>query len=219
MSSDDALMNALGNLAREQGQEAERLEKRILQGGAPGEPGTQPLTAAELGQLRGRLLATAREQTPAPVVQLRARKLLRAMALAMPLCAAAAALLWLRQPASELSALPEYSLEIANAPAQVRSGDGPLHVAGAPVAVRDSLRLVLRPATTVTGAVTASASLQQGAQTTPWPVTLKQSSQGAVQVELQRSTTAVRGSALLTVSLSRGDQAAQSWELSVELLD
>ena len=211
MSADEPLLNALGELAREQARDATLLEQRIRQGTGVAEQGTLPLSAAELEKLRTRLLEQPRA---ANVVALRTWRNL----LLIPLCAAAAALLWLWQPNAETLALPEYRLEVASALAQLRSGDAPIQAAGAPVVVHDTLRLVLRPATSVRGAVMARASLQQRAQSVPWLATLEQSSQGAIQMQLQRADTAIRGPATLTVSVSRQGGATQSWQLPVQLV-
>ncbi|HKU39868.1 MAG TPA: hypothetical protein VJR89_17030 [Polyangiales bacterium] len=193
--TDEGLLRSLGQLAREQQAEAEQLD-------------LEPLSAADEARLRRRLLA-ASERRAAPG---KLRWLRSGMAFGLPLCAAAAALLWLRRP----EPLPQYVLEVANAPAQYRSGDAaPVEPKG-PVQVYDTLRLRLRPATSVSGAVTATAQLRQGDVTQDWPLVARTSDYGAVQVELRRADTKLRGLADLTLQLER-EGATQTWRLPVQL--
>ena len=134
------------------------------------------------------------------------RSLRRAFVIALPLCVAAGAVLWL-QPKAPIHQLPDYSLELLNAPAELRGAAEPRSEPAKPVELAASSRLVLslRPSTAVQEPVRTRALLRQGDEVRVWPATIETSPQGAVRVQLDRANTNLRGPADLVVLVGHAE--------------
>jgi hypothetical protein len=124
------------------------------------------------------------------------------VSVALPLLAAAAAvLLWL-EPAPELVALPDYSLD-ARASSTYRGE--PAAQPDGPVAIPQggSLELELRPETEYPGQLELRVQLQRTGEAVDIPAQVEQSPQGSVRVHVERASLPVRGTARLLITLAQ----------------
>jgi hypothetical protein len=158
-----------------------------------------PLDTQAKARISAELVAVAQRQSALPdaapaaqpgrVVALdpRAARARRAAWLVLPLSAAAAALLWLAG-SRHVAPLPAYALQISGARAEMRSGPALIDGADANAAVRvgsdTQLRMLLRPATAVSGEVGARVYLARGDALRAWPAQVQPAESGALQLVL-----------------------------------
>jgi hypothetical protein len=201
MNSDD-LLGALGRVAREEAEAEDPRWERLARG---------ELTAAEEAELRKQaetdpeiamryeayrpLDREARERIVARlsgaggggrVVPIRAWR--RIAAVALPLAAAAAVVIWVERRGTEPPTLasndvvPAYSLAATGGDRPARSGDTP--AAGGPLDLhRESrLEIVLRPATAAPDGVAVRTFLVKDGAARPWSPAVQRSGDGALRV-------------------------------------
>lgn len=198
-----------------------------------------PLGSDVKARISAELVAVARRQGAAPeeaaeapgrVVALESRsgRARRAAWLALPLAAAAAALLWLAG-SKQIAPIPAYDLQISGAQAEMRSGPAVIdadHGATVRIGQTAQLRLALRPATAVTGEIAARVYLAYGDALIEWPVRTQQAESGALQLVLAPPPGSIAGAearvvvgrpellATRAAELARGSQTiGQGWQL------
>jgi hypothetical protein len=174
---------------------------RALDAHAPLDAQVKARISAELVAVAQRQNASAGEAaaaTPGRVVALepRAARARRAAWLVLPLSAAAAALLWLAG-SRQVAPIPAYALQVSGARAEMRSGPAVTDGADAEAAVRvgadTRLRVLLRPATAVTGEVAARVYLARGDALSEWPAQIQPAESGALQLVLAAPPQSVAG--------------------------
>jgi hypothetical protein len=175
-----------------------------LPGGSPANENAVLARAAVVGEpVVKRKRPSARAQ-PRPVPQKVAPKPLRTwVSVALPLLAAAAAvLLWLDPAVPETGELPEYSLT-ARASSSFRGEleaiqDGPVTVTQG-----GTLELELRPETEYEGQLELHVQVQRGGTSSEVPARIEQSPHGALRVHVDRANLPGKGTARLQVTVAR----------------
>jgi hypothetical protein len=143
------------------------------------------------------------------------RLLRRAAAIVLPLSAAAALALFMQPRPNQVLAIPSYSLELQNTPAEFRSAEpGAIDPAKLekPIELGAGRRLVLslRPTTSVSEPIQTRVLVRQLQGVQRWPATVETSPHGAVRLQLERASTNATGPAELIVLIGHGESPPPS---------